>query len=136
MRPGRGLKPTPRGVSRPTPGGWGWVSQHALRQATPTVDGYCYRQYASYLNAFLFGSFSTLYVKYNFMKNGIHPMQGQVKPNIQRLRKSQNSSLSGRVFGGHSIIAILDGSHYQKFKKWQLWLEHLRERLATKTKHL
>ena len=63
-------------------------------------------------------------------------MQGQVKPNIQKLRKSQNSSLSLGVFGGHSIIAILDASHYQKSKKWQLCLKHLRERLATKTKHL
>ena len=29
-------------------------SQHALRQAPPAVDGYCYGQYASYWNAFLF----------------------------------------------------------------------------------
>ena len=44
-------RPTPRGVSRPTPGGS--VSQHALRQ-TPPADSYCYGRYASYWNAFLF----------------------------------------------------------------------------------
>ena len=38
-------RPTPGGVSRPTPRGWGeWISQHALRQASPqqmatAVDG-------------------------------------------------------------------------------------------------
>ena len=53
-------------VSRPTPKGevegsglgglqahtWGRVYQHALMQ-TPSADGYCCGQYASYWNAFL-----------------------------------------------------------------------------------
>ena len=67
-------RPTPRGVSKPTPRGSRGPhlggspgshqrgspgphlegSQHALRQAPPAVDGYCYGQYASYWNAFLF----------------------------------------------------------------------------------
>ena len=48
-----GLKAHTQGES-PSPHPGGCVSQHVLRQTLPPADGFCYGQYASYWNAFLF----------------------------------------------------------------------------------
>ena len=52
---GQGGSPGPHlgGISRPTPGG---VCIPACTEADPPVDGYCRGRYASYWNAFLFGT--------------------------------------------------------------------------------
>ena len=50
---GEGSRPTPGGVSRPTPRRGVYPSMHWGRPPTPVV-GYCRGRYASYCNAFLF----------------------------------------------------------------------------------
>ena len=44
-------------------------------------------------------------------------MQGQTKPNIGKLRKTQNSRLSGGTFGGHHAIGYFGWQPLSKIRK-------------------
>ena len=145
--PGGKLRGLARGVSRPTPGGGSpgphlgrCVSQHALRQTPPPMDGYYHRRYASYWNAFLLLKLF-VHLNENCIIYNIPPIGNQrpLKRSIffnERTKKIPNWVMNYRHYATElftprtiSLQSFTLESVFTKFRiSGILWPTHLRSR--------